>query len=180
MKHGPSVRSRVRTFAAAIGCLAFFSCVLAPLASAAECTNTWTGAAEGSWATAGNWSAKHVPTSTEVACIGSGKTVNITSGSRQVKMLQGEGSVVVSATLEVLSTTESSKISGLALAGGTLKGAATVQVSGSLTWTEEDTMSGTGSTVLLSGATASISGARVNLKKRRFSNEGTLTSSTGK
>ncbi len=143
-------------------------------ASAAECTNTWTGAAEGSWATAASWSAKHVPTSTEVACIGAGKTVNITSGSRQVKMLQGEGTLTIAeGSLKITATAEASSIKNLTLdSSGILTGAATLKVSKSLLWTSGK-MTGTGSTVLLSGSTATVDG--VNLSERTLVNEGTLT-----
>jgi len=52
-----------------------------PAATSADpsCTDTWTGdAGDGLWQTAGNWSTESAPSSSDVACIGSGVTVHIT------------------------------------------------------------------------------------------------------
>lgn len=69
--------------------------VLVPsVASAAECTDTWVGPAEGPWTTAADWSAKHVPTKSDVACIESGSSVAIFSGSQVVGAVQGEAAFV--------------------------------------------------------------------------------------
>src|SRR5690348_3886727 len=65
---------------------------LSSTASAAECTDTWTGPAEGGWQVAANWSAGHVPTEADVACIGAGKTAWISS-PQSVGVVQGAGSL---------------------------------------------------------------------------------------
>ena len=156
--------------------------MLVPAGASAEppCTDTWTGPAEGEWSTVADWSAGHVPGSTDVACIGSGKTVVVSGGSAEAAVVQGEGALKVSGgSLEVLSSLESSRIATLTQSGGTLAGAATVNVSGSVSWSG-GTMSGAGSTVVLSGASATLSGASNKfLAGRSLVNEGTLTFSGG-
>jgi RHS repeat-associated protein len=149
-------------------------------ASAAECTNTWTGPTEGGWTAAANWSAGHVPNEGDVACIGSGKTVKV-SGTNQVGVLQGEGSVSLEGTLEVRRTTEVSEIRNLTLrSAAVLSGPATLQISGTLDWANESTMAGSGQTVVLPGASVTTElSASARIKQRRFVNEGTFTQSTG-
>jgi len=150
--------------------------ILPAIASAAECTDTWTGSSEGLWQHAENWSAGHVPSSTDVACIGSGKTVNLTSGTHQeVGVVQGEGSLRIeeNSTLELANSTEASSIKSLTLLVGTLKGAGTIKVSGSFSWIE-GAMKGSGSTVVDSGASGTIEFG-VQLAGRTLVNEGTIT-----
>lgn len=106
------------------------------------CTDTWVGPTEGTWQTVADWSLGTVPTSTDVGCIGSGKTVKVTEGATQAGVVQGEGKLVVSGgSLEVANALEPSTISGFTQSGGTLLGAGTLNVSGSFTWS-----GGTGST----------------------------------
>ena len=62
---------------------------------------------------------------------------------------------------------------------GTLSGAGTLRISGTLTWAKESTMSGSGKTVLLSGATATTTLAGSAKLQRDFVNEGTFTTSKG-
>jgi RHS repeat-associated protein len=149
-------------------------------ASAAACGNTWGGPAEGSWGTPANWSAGHVPTSSEVACIGSGVTVEASFANYQVGVVQGEGSLVVYAgTFEVTDALEPSVIGSLTMKyEAVLTGAATVEVLGSLSWGAASTMSGTGMTVVESGALGSVSSS-VDLVGRTFINDGTLTYAGG-
>lgn len=164
-----------------LGVLALMLALTASLpstAAAAECTNTWTGPAEGSWTTAANWSAGHVPTETDVACIGSGKTVNIlASGTQKASVVQGEGALKLEkSTLELLSGSESSQIKTLtAKFEGNLAGAGTLKVTGSLAWSSESTMSGSGATIIEPGASASLTGAKAKLVGREFVNNGTLS-----
>ncbi len=150
-------------------------------ASAAECTDTWTGPAEGSWASAANWSAGHVPTTSDVACIGSGKTAKVNEAPAQVAVVQGEGSIYIwGYSLELTSATEASTIGALAItAGGSLRGAGTLEISSTLKW-DGGSMRGSGSTVLLPGASATngASASTATLAQRRFVNEGTFTLST--
>jgi RHS repeat-associated protein len=172
---------RLRVLGSLVG-LALLACVLPSAASAAECSDTWSGPAEGAWTTAANWSAKHVPNEADVACIGSGKTVNVTTGTNQVGVVQGEGTLTITVgTLEVLNTSEASTIKALTMkSSGTLSGPGTVRVSGTLTWAEESTMAGSGSTVLLSEASASTTlSLHAKIKQRRFVNESTFTNTSG-
>ncbi len=171
-----SALSRKAVWLAGLTALALVLLVLPAVASAAVCTDTWKGPAEGLWGTAGSWSAEHVPTSSDVACIESGSTVEVASGVNQVGVVQGEGSLVIhESTLEVTNTLEASSINTLAMHfGGVLTGAAAVDVSGSLVWSGSSTMSGSGLTVLGSGATASVATSAV-LLQRTLVNEGTFT-----
>jgi len=184
---GP-VRSRrrgvVRTIAArVVGLLAALAArfLLLPAgASASVCTNTWTGGSEGAWQTAGNWSAGHTPTSSDVACIGSGTTVKVGEGTNQASVLEDEGTLVIrEASLELVDVLEASSVKSLTMEyGAKLTGAATLDLSGTLSWTGESKMSGTGSTVLGSGATGTIE-TTAHLSSRTLVNEGTLTLASG-
>jgi RHS repeat-associated protein len=153
-----------------------------PSGASAEslCTDTFTGASEATWQTPANWSTGKVPTSSDVACVGSGKTVKVSSASQVAGVLQGEGEVVISGgELEVTNSLETSSIRAMVLSnGGTLTGAATVKVTGSLEW-PNGTMSGSGTTVLASGASGSKTFVEVTLKQRTFINEGTFTMTEG-
>ncbi len=156
---------------------------LPAVASAAECTNTWTGGAEGTWQTATNWSAGNVPTSTDVACIPVGKTVKVSAGTHSVAVVQGEGTLFLrEATLEVLNTTEASEVGSLKVGyKSVLTGPATVVASSNFEWLSESTMSGTGATVVGPEATGSITtgGGWGNLKERHLVNEGTFAINVG-
>jgi RHS repeat-associated protein len=151
--------------------------------NAAECTNTWTGAAEGTWQAAANWSAGHAPSSSDIACIGSGKTVNVTAGTNQAAIVQGEGSLTIKeSTLELFGTSEPSAIKNLTVKyNAVLTGPGTINVSSSFAWTNESTMSGTGATVLGAKATGSVTtgGGWARLKERRLVNEGTFAMNEG-
>ncbi len=172
-------------------CVGFLAALLVALAvvpagASAEplCTDTWTGASEGAWQTPGNWSTSKVPSSSDVACIGSGTTVTLSGGSGQASVLLDKGTLVLSgASLELGNALEPSSVNGLRMSGGKLKGAATLDVANSLSWTKEGTMSGSGSTVIKPGASASIelsSGFELaRLTERSLVNEGTLTLARG-
>jgi RHS repeat-associated protein len=163
-------------------CLVFFLALGASSAVAAECTNTWVGPAEGSWKKVANWSAGHVPTSTEVACIGAGNTAKVNEASAVAAVVQGEGNVSIwGYTLELTSSTEASSINNLTMTGNaTLTGAGSLNISGNLTMPAEGNMKGSGSTVILPGASATISYAGTgHFAKRLLVNEGTFTMTGG-
>lgn len=152
-------------------------------ASASECTDRWVGPVEGSWTTAASWSANHAPTESDVACIGSGKTVNLKSGgTKPVNGIQGEGTLVVrESTLNVLGTTEVWQIGTLQMEYlGNLGGPATVAISKALSWSGQSTMSGPGKTVLEPSSVNTIGSGNVSytLSGRRLVNEGTVTQLT--
>jgi YD repeat-containing protein len=155
---------------------------LLPATAAAEslCTDTWTGPAEAEWKVAGDWSAGHVPTSSDVACIGSGKTVKVSEKTSAVAaVVQGEGTLKVSeATIEVGSVLEGSTIKGLTIEfQGVVTGAATITATGSFKWLG-GTMSGSGSTVVASGVTGVLTGSHT-LTQRTWVNEGTIDFTEG-
>jgi hypothetical protein len=79
-----------------VALVALVALVFAPASALAEplCTDNWTGPSEGNWETAADWSSG-VPTSSTVACIGSGKTVKLTEGAHPVGVLEATGSVWV-------------------------------------------------------------------------------------
>ena len=151
---------------------------LVPAGASAEplCTYTWTGPAEGEWTTEADWSTG-VPTSISVACIGSGKTVEVTGGFSETGVVQGVGKLVISGgSLEVANTLEASNIANLTVDGGVLRGAAEVDVAGSFVGTGGGA-SGSGLLVIESGATGAVtaSGARFDLEGWVLKNAGTLT-----
>ncbi len=160
-------------------CFCVAAAFVGPTVASAEslCTDTWTGPAEGEWSTVADWSGEHVPGSTDVACIGAGKTV-VSAGTDEAGVVQGAGTVeVASGSLEVSNSLEPSVLGSLKQGGGSLKGAATIEITSSLAWTS-GTMSGSGSTVISSGASASISGFGGTLEERALVNEGTTTLSS--
>jgi RHS repeat-associated protein len=177
-----SARRRARLVAGALASrracaliMVLFAVLAVGAASASAeslCTDTWVGPSEGAWETAADWSTGEVPTSVDVACVGAGKTVKISSGTHEVGVLQGEGSISLSSTLAIVNALEESSIKALTLTG-TLKGAGTVSVAESLSWSGGK-MEGTGSTVLQSGATGSVTGTS-RLHERSFVNNGTVT-----
>lgn len=126
-----------------------FVCLLAlqltPDAALAD-SCTWDGST-GNWNDSGRWSCGHEPGASDSATIGGG-VVNVT----------------VSATVETLSQS-----------GGTLQGAANVEITNQLTWSS-GVMDGSGQTIVPDGATASLSvGGGVLTLNRDFDNRGTLT-----
>jgi RHS repeat-associated protein len=149
---------------------------IAPAIASAEplCTDTWTGPSEGNWNTAEDWSSG-VPTSSSVACVGTGKTVHITEGLAQAAVLDDKGGLWAEyGTLELTDPLEASSVSVV-----TLKGSATLTASGSLDVTESLTsdrasLSGTGSFVIEVGASADLYD-KLTLSQGKLINEGTIT-----
>ena len=159
--------------------------LIAPALASAEplCNDMWTGPSEGEWQTSADWSTKSPPTSKEVACIGSGKTVKVTMAA-EADVVQGAGAVkLASGSLEVFNAIEASVLASLTISGGKLTGGATVEVSSSFSWTGESYLEGSGSLVVKSGATASIAigtgSGWGRLVGRSLVNEGTTTFSKG-
>ncbi len=163
--------------------VAGLSMAVLPATASAEplCTDSWTGPAEGSWQTASNWSKEEVPGSSDVACIGSGNTVQVTGGSNQASSVQGEGVLAISGgTLELVAGLETSSIGGLALSGGTLSIAGALDLSNSFSAVGTPTISGSGRLVVgssVSGTIGTGSSCSVHptLSGVTFVNEGSLT-----
>jgi RHS repeat-associated protein len=151
---------------------------LAPAGALAEsvCTDTWTGPSAGTWKTAEDWSTGIVPTSSDVACIGSGKTVEVTENrTYTVGVVQGEGAIVLGSLgtrLEVTNALEPSHIASFEIPiTTTLSGSGTVYISRSLVQ-NNGYMGGSGTTVVQPGASAVVGGLVTN--GRTLVNEGTL------
>ncbi|HET9154486.1 MAG TPA: RHS repeat-associated core domain-containing protein [Solirubrobacterales bacterium] len=112
-----------------------------------------------------------------------GKTANLSSGTQQVGVVQGEGTLRLSGGSLQLTTSPSeavSSLSALKMTGGTLTGVGTLNITGGLTWTGASTMSGSGATVVKSGATAELSVfGELKLAERTLVNEGTATFANG-
>ena len=120
-----------------------------------SCTKTWEGPSGGAWQTESDWSAKHQPTSSEIACISSGNTVVVSSGSDEAGIVQGEGTVrITGGSLNLTSLTEHSVIRAVELNGGALTGSGYAPSRAvDFQWDEVGTMSGAGGTFY--GAAAS-------------------------
>jgi RHS repeat-associated protein len=131
------------------------------------------------WQTASNWSTGKAPSSVDVACIGVGVTVEVSSGANVAGVLVDEGTLVLGGgSLELAGAFEESSVHALTVSGGTLTGAAKLAVSSSLSW-REGRMEGSGSTVLKAAASGGVDASSVTLSERRLVNEGTLTLTAG-
>ncbi len=152
----------------------------ATAASLSECTDTWIGGSEGTWQIASNWSTGSTPGSSDVACIESGATVSVTAEANEAGTLESDGTVVLAGgSLALTDAGASSNTHALLLDSGVLTGAATLEVTSSLTWSG-GTMSGSGKTVVAAGASGAIeSSGAVALSERTLANAGTLTLSEG-
>ncbi len=142
------------------------------------CTDTWTGSAgDGLWQSAGNWS-NGVPTSSDVACVEAGASVQVSSGTEQASVLVDHGTVTLSGgSLELASTSEASSAQALSLAGGTLTIVHELDVSGSLTTSGTPTIAGAGKLVVgasVNGSVNASSCSSLTLDGIAFDNEGTL------
>jgi hypothetical protein len=119
-----------------------------------------------------------------VACIETGKTVKATEGANKTGVLLDKGTLLIlGGSLEVANALEASSAATLTLEKATLTGAGTLNVSGSLSWEKEGTMSGSGKTVVKSGASGEVipkvaACEGVHLTERTFVNEGTVTFSS--
>jgi len=103
-------------------------------------------------------------------------TVTVTGGSLTVTdMLSPSGSLIVSGG--TVSVGQTSMLANLTLSGGSLGGAADMQVNGALVWTG-GTLTGTGTTIVLGSAAATIGGgitARVLERSLVLSGASTIT-----
>lgn len=154
---------------------------LMPAGASAEplCTDTWTGPSEGAWEESADWSASHAPTSSDVACIGAGKTVTLASGSGVAGVLQGAGSLKVEgrAALEVTNVLEASVIANLAVEEASLTVTGEVQVTSSFLAGRGGSLYGSGTVAIQPGATGSITPiiANVFYVYATLENAGTFT-----
>ncbi len=148
--------------------------------SGPPCTDTWVGPSEGEWQDGADWSKGSAPTASDVACVGSGTTVEISDGTYHVGVLHDEGTLEVfgsafehpRTSLEITGTSEVSTVGTLSLYG-VLTGPGSVDVSGALEWNEGGEMTGSGRTVIEPGVSGTFDGG--SLAGRTLVNEGTVT-----
>jgi Ig domain of plant-specific actin-binding protein/Bacterial Ig-like domain len=145
-----------------------------------SCTDSWTGGDDGDWQDPANWSTGSVPGPSDIACVGTGITVQVTGGTNQTGALQDEGGLVISGgSLELADATITSTVTSLTLSGATLTGPGSLDISSAFSMGSYSTMSGSGETVVGPSVTGEIyasSGCEpMNLTERRLVNEGTLT-----
>ncbi len=165
------------------GLVIFMVLVLPSVALAAGCTDTYKGLSGGNWETPENWSLNAVPTFSDVACIASGVTVDITGGSQVTGVLLDEGTLSMSGrgSLEIVNAVEASSAANLSIEGAILKGAGELVVTSSFVGGGNGGLRGTGTLVIGSGATGLItgtSGASFDLEGHDLKNAGTLTVGT--
>ena len=128
-------------------------------AGAPPCTITWDGGSSGSWHTPSNWNPDRLPGPEDVVCIPVGASVAYTSGTTSVSILRVDGGLALAGgTLTLTSMEHESTIVTLGLAGGSLDGAATVLLTGHLTWTA-GSIAGSGTTRIVDGAVGDITGS---------------------
>ncbi|HTA36635.1 MAG TPA: Ig-like domain repeat protein, partial [Solirubrobacteraceae bacterium] len=128
-----------------------------------SCTVSWTGAAgDGSWQSAGNWSTDSVPGEGDRACLPSGATVSVSSGSARIGSIAGDGQLTIDGgSLELADGSTVSEIDRLLFSSGSLVGPGTLDVADG------------GS--ILEGAACGDGGDDVTLSGVDLVNEGTLT-----
>lgn len=154
---------------------------LGPARALAEplCTDTWTGASEGSWATAEDWSSG-VPTSSSVVCIGSGKTVTISGEGVYAGVLKDSGGLTVAfGWIDITDALERSSVGVLTMEEGSLIGPASLAVTASSSWGDNGTINAGGSLIIEPGASATISGGLIVSEAAKLINEGAFTLSSG-
>ncbi len=161
----------VWVFVCLVGLLAVSAVAASTAAAESLCTDTWTGPAEGSWATSSDWSAG-TPTSSSVACLGSGTTVWTGSGTAAV--VQDAGHLLVSSHFEVGGLlAEPSTVANL-----TIEKNHEVSTTAEMVVTHElvgeGYVTGGGSLVVGSSATAWTVGV-FDILSATFRNEGTFT-----
>lgn len=156
--------------------------VMPGVATAAPTCTTSFVPASGNWSTAANWSTGVVPSTYDVACVPAGATVTVTTTAQAGVLWAPSATLVVSGYSLTLSDVSSpSQVANLVVAYGELTGAATLNVSGALSWSGGK-MSGSGATVLGPSSTAAVSTPNygdVILDTRTLRNEGTFTWTKG-
>jgi RHS repeat-associated protein len=141
-------------------------------AAASECTDTWIGPSEGNWGTTASWSTAAVPTSADIVCIGSTKTVNVTTGANEAGIILAEGTLSISGGSLHVSEVPST-VAALRMLGGVLESSGEVFVSKSF-FASGGTMQGNGSTVIDVEASGKVEGG-LTIVERTLENYGELT-----
>src|SRR6476659_8184954 len=114
------VMGRIRCVAGVSVLLAVVGVLAMPsVGLAAECTDTWIGPEAGEWTEVESWSAEHVPTEEDVACIPKSHRVTVSSGAQRAETLQGGGEIVITeSSLVLVGVAEPSNIGTMRLKEG--------------------------------------------------------------
>jgi RHS repeat-associated protein len=95
----------------------------APASAEPTCTNTWAGSETGgNWQTVANWSAGHVPTSSDVVCLGEA-SVEVTEGTNHAGLVESApfgGVELTGGSLELNGTSAPSTLGAFLIKGGAL------------------------------------------------------------
>jgi Concanavalin A-like lectin/glucanases superfamily len=108
--------------------------VIAAASGEALCTDTWVGANEGQWQAAANWSTGAAPGSSDVACAGSGVTIQVSSAANRVGAIYAGSLAILGGSLELTDALHTSSVDALRLQNAKLTGAGSIDVTGSLGW----------------------------------------------
>jgi RHS repeat-associated protein len=103
--------------------------------SLASCTDSWTGALNSDWGTAGNWSQNAIPGSSSIACIPNGEPnlpVQL-SETTSISGMDNIGGLIVSGALGITGTSSSISSGPLYLNGGVISGPGTLTIAASST-----------------------------------------------
>jgi uncharacterized Zn-binding protein involved in type VI secretion len=145
------------------------------------CTDSWTGAANSSWSTAGNWSKKKVPGAKDVACILTGEPglpVQLAS-SAGVATVTNEGGLQISGSLRVTAGNSTSSGPLTIDDGGTFSGPGTLTVTGAFAALSGTTIL-TGGRLVNQGIGTLDSSDQLSVESgATFTNSGTLTMDEG-
>ncbi len=149
------------------------------VSAAPACTITWDGPAAGRWAVAANWDTNAVPAIGAVVCIPAGNTVTYDTGTTDIAVLLAEGTLALSGgSLGLTDTGSDSHADGFDQSGGTLTGAATLNLTNGGSW-GGGTMAGAGKTVVPAGKTLTLGSFTVSLSDARvLDNLGTMLLAT--
>jgi hypothetical protein len=135
-------------------------------------TVTWTGAANGFWDVASNWSTGKVPGATDDVQLGGSVTVTVRSNQSIHSLLSSETLVLQSG---ILTLGGPSEIDGaLQLTGGNVTANDALTITGATTWTSGEIRAATTGTVTNTGQ-MTLSGSGPFAAAGTFNNSGTVT-----
>ncbi len=133
-------------------------------------TINWKGG-DGAWANAGNWDLNRLPVSGDHVVINSG-TVTFSVGTTDIACINCTSNLVISGgTLNMNDTVNPSSVNNLTLSGGTLGGSGNLTIIGTCNWSS-GSMTGTGTTIIQTGAVLNINEGASNYLLRTLQNDG--------
>jgi hypothetical protein len=175
------------------------SSVTFTVTGAAVCTINFVPAS-GAWETATNWDLTRLPNSSDVACIASGKTATLGSGTQTISTLSAANGSTLNINGGSLTFSSASTAGNLSIGGGTLtangnltvagafslagtstsilNGTGAVNLNGAATWSGSSHMAGSGTTNVNAGMTI-VSSAPLVDGRSLFNNSGSTLSISG-